>query len=234
MTSSAKSFFKAMSRKKPEASDGMLSDLPKQTKPKADALRRPDDYYPTGEPDAIRALLHVDGGRVQALGSVWGPAAGAGHMVREIRAYGLPCIATDLRDRGCPDCTVSDFLTSSSSPAPAIITNPPYDQINARDGHGRWLRHTLALPEWRYCALLLSWEWPAARTNGLGAMLDAFPFSYVYLCRWKIDFTGEGHPPNRHAWFVWDRDDPRAIDGSLPEPGFRWLAPTDHRQDQLL
>ena len=24
--------------------------------------------------------------------------------------------------------------------------------------------------------------------------------------RWKLDFTGEGSPPQRNAWFVWRRD----------------------------
>jgi len=29
-----------------------------------------------------------------------------------------------------------------------------------------WLRHTLDMPGWSYLALLLSWDWPAARANG--------------------------------------------------------------------
>lgn len=66
-------------------------------------------------------------------------------------------------------------------------------------------------------ALLLSWDWPAARANGLGGLLDAQPFSYCYLMRWKLDFTGEGSPPQRNAWFVWDR----AWQGG--EPAFRFM-----------
>ena len=54
-------------------------------------------------------------------------------------------------------------------------------------------------------------------------MLDANPFSYCYLMRWKLDFTGEGSPPQRNAWFerfVRSADDPDWIDGDtgpLPE-----------------
>ena len=74
----------------------------------------------------------------------------------------------------------------------------------------------------------------AARQNGLGAMLDANPFSWCYLMRWKLDFTGEGSPPQRNAWFVWDRADPRATDGSKPHPEFRWMDREDARQGSLL
>lgn len=185
--------------------------------------REKHDFYPTGEPDAIRALLAADGERIRALGSVWEPACGDGAMVREIRAAGLPCRASDLIDRGCPDSWQADFLTCLRARARAIITNPPYNLINARDGRGRWLRHTLAMPGWDYCALLLSWDWPAARANGLGEVLAAPPFpagscfSYAYLCRWKIDFTGGGSPPQRNAWFVWDRSWTGA------EPALRFL-----------
>ena len=116
----------------------------------------------------------------------------------------------------------------------SIITNPPFNLITARDGHGRWLKHTLAMPGWRYCALLLDWNWAAGKINGLGELLDRQPFTRSYLMRWKIDFTGEGQAPQRNAWFVWDRDDVRATDGSRPHPEFRWLDRLDERQGALL
>jgi hypothetical protein len=50
--------------------------------------------------------------------------------------------------------------------------------------------------------------------------------------RWKLDFTGEGSPPQRNAWFVWDRDDAR--DNSTRHPDFRWLDKTDTRQKGLI
>ena len=77
------------------------------------------------------------------------------------------------------------------------------------------------MPGWDYLALLLSWDWSAARANGLGQLLDERPFSYCYLMRWKLDFTGEGSPPQRNAWFVWIRGDDRS------EPGFRWMNRAD-------
>lgn len=61
--------------------------------------------------------------------------------------------------------------------------------------------------------------------NGLGDLLNEQPFSYVYLLRFKVDFTGGGSPPQRNAWFVWDRRDPRSRPGlgHHPEPSFRWM-----------
>lgn len=72
-----------------------------------------------------------------------------------------------------------------------------------------------------------SWGWPAAVKNGLGGLLDDHPFSYCYLCRWKIDFTGAGNPPQRNAWFIWDKS------WTNPESGFRFLDRTDARQGEF-
>ena len=227
---SAKSLFRATRGKRVDQPALMAVEPSRRPE---DARRR-DDFYPTGQPEAIRALLARDGARIRWSGSVWEPACGDGALVREIRGAGLPCIANDLVDRGCPEASVANFFAATESPADAIITNPPYGLINARDGHGAWLRHTLDLPGWPYLALLLSWDWPAARQHGLGQMLDANPFSWCYLMRWKLDFTGEGSPPQRNAWFVWDRTDQRKTDGTGPDPDFRWMDREDARQGVLL
>lgn len=223
MTASARGLFRATGKRKKPVAVRLDGEIVKT----ADVAREKDDFYPTGQPDAIRALFSRDGERIRACGSVWENAVGAGALAREIEAEGLPCIGSDLVDRGWPGTIVQSFYDFTEAPARAIVTNPPYDQINARDGRGRWLRHTLDMPGWDYCALLLSWDWPAARANGLGALLDTQPFSYCYLLRWKLDFTGQGSPPQRNAWFVWDKD-------WVGEPAFRWLDRVDARQGVLL
>lgn len=225
---SSKALFRATKPKaKPDDRQDALMTLEVSRKPE-DETRRADDFYPTGQPEAIRALLARDGRRVRDLGQASEPAVGDGALAREIERFGVPCHGSDLVDRGWPDVEVRSFYDFDDSKAPAIITNPPFCEINARDGHGRWLRHTLAMPSWRYLALLLSWDWPAARANGLGTLLEQNPFSYCYLMRWKLDFTGAGSPPQRNAWFVWDRDDVRS------EPGFRWLdRDEDARQGRM-
>ncbi|WP_306150682.1 hypothetical protein [Roseovarius sp. MMSF_3281] len=212
----------------------IFDDLEPQTAP-VKGQRVAKDYYPTGQPEAILALLHADGERIRASGNVWEPACGKGDMVRHIRSFGIPCCASDIEDRGCPDSWVADYYSCLKSRGGAIITNPPYNEINARDGHGRWLRHTLEMPGWDYLALLLSWDWPAARANGLGELLDEHSFTYCYLMRFRLDFTGEGSPPQRNAWFVWRRSDPRSwSNDDLPNPEFRVLDRVDPRQRSLL
>lgn len=229
---STKPLFRAMSGKarKTEAAQ-MFADLPEQKRPAEE--RRAEDFYPTGQPEAIRGLFAYDGHRIRESGVVWEPACGDGALVREIRSMGMGCLASDLIDRGCADSWTADYYSHTASPARAIITNPPYDQINARDGKGRWLRHTLDMGGWDYLALLLSWDWPAARKNGLGELLDTHPFSWCYLMRWKLDFTGEGSPPQRNAWFVWDKRDPRGFGHANLFPDFRWMDRIDVRQEVL-
>lgn len=232
---STKPLFRAMKSKAAAArlADNMFDELPEQRRPQAEQ-RRDEDFYPTGQPEAIRALFAYDGERIRDSGVVWEPACGDGAMVREIRAMGVGCLASDLIDRGCPNSWTADFYGYTASPARAIITNPPYCEINARDGKGRWLRHTLDMQGWDYLALLLSWDWPAARANGLGELLDTHPFSHCYLMRWKLDFTGEGSPPQRNAWFIWDRRDPRGRAHPKLYPDFRWMDRVDARQEVLL
>ncbi|MCU0909813.1 MAG: hypothetical protein MUE98_00270 [Rhodobacteraceae bacterium] len=235
---SAKPLFRAISGPALPAQPVGLAglDAPPAAAPRSadgDTARRALDFYPTAQPEAIRALFARDGARIAECGAVWEPAVGDGALAREIVAMGLPCVGSDVVDRGWPGVEVRSYYEYAAAPARAIVTNPPFCEINARDGRGRWLRHTLNMPGWEYCALLLSWDWPAAVANGLGAMLDAEPFSWCYLLRWKLDFTGAGSPPQRNAWFVWDRRDPRGTDGLLPAPDFRWMNRSDARQGDL-
>lgn len=233
---SAKPLFKAISgraRAKASVAGAMFSELPDQARPVPAHARRAEDFYPTGQPEAIRALFAYDGQRIRDCRKVWEPACGDGALVREIRALGIGCIATDLIDRGCPNSSVADFYAARRSPAAAIITNPPFCEISSK-GRGRWLRHTLDLPGWDYLALLLSWDWPAGRTNGLGMLLDERLFSWCYLMRWKLDFTGEGNPAQRNAWFVWDRRDPRGPAHLKLHPDFRFMDRIDPRQEVLI
>ena len=231
---STKPLFRALSGQAAPAGEIVLPIEAPPARRQRDEARRADDFYPTVQPCAIRALLAYDGALIRDCGAVWEPCVGAGDLAREIEAFGLPVIGSDLRDRGWPGTIVRSYYDWDASPARAIITNPPYDQINARDGSGRWLRHTLDMPGWDYLALLLSWDWPAAVKNGLGALLDDQPFSRAWLIRWKIDFTGDGSPPQRNAWFVWDRRDRRGPGTNAPHPDFRWMDRRDWRQDVLL
>ncbi|MEM8555708.1 MAG: hypothetical protein AAGF71_12895 [Pseudomonadota bacterium] len=219
---SAKPLFRSMRQKDDTVPllDGV--DLPPK---RSDPPREELDHYPTPV-EAIRSLLWYEGERIAQADAVWEPCCGAGNLVNEMREFGLRVSASDIVDRGCPDGWVADFFTCRRSRGQAIITNPPFDQINARDGHGRWLRHTFEqITGWDYLALLLPIEWEAARKNGFGELLGEHPYSTRYLMRWKLDFTGGGNPPNRHAWFIWDRHD------EFPMRATRYMDKMDWRED---
>lgn len=59
---STKSLFRAISgkSKRSAAAAPMFEDLPDQVRPAAPDARRDHDYYPTGQPEAIRALMAYD------------------------------------------------------------------------------------------------------------------------------------------------------------------------------
>ena len=200
---STKSLFRATKPKRRHPAQKMLGDFPDQVKPAP--ARDPLDYDPTPR-DATAAFLAAEGDRLREIGGpVWGPAVGGGHMADEITRHGFQVIGSDVTDRGWPGVELRSFYEFDQAPADILITNPPYCEVSARDGHGRWLRHIEALGV-RYAAMLLNWDWIAARKNGMDALHARFPASRVYVCCWKIDFRGGGSPPQRNGWLVWDAD----------------------------
>lgn len=163
--------------------------------------RESDEFYPT-PPEPTRAFLHAEIDRLREFPAIWEPAAGDGAMVREMEAVGLDVYPSDLVDRGC-GALIRSFYDITQFPAKAIVTNPPFAECNWRDGNARWLKHALDVLDVDYMALLLNWSWPGA--VGLAGLWRDHPPARVYLMRWKVDFTGQGAPPNLNGWFVWDK-----------------------------
>lgn len=169
-----------------------------------DRPRAPDDLYRT-PPEATRALLDAERDRLAGR-KLWEPAAGHGDMSREIEAAGYDVAISDLVDRGC-GAQVRDFFDFARAPegVSAIVTNPPFCEVNARDGRGRWVTHARAMGV-DYMALLLNYAWFFA--EGLRPILQRWRVARVYAVCWRIDFTGDGASPMNLAWFVWDGDGP--------------------------
>lgn len=187
---------------------------------KVDALEREkDDFYPT-PPEPTRALLHAEIDRLREFDAIWEPAAGDGAMMREMTALGLQVIPSDLIDRGC-DAEIRSFYEYSSSPARAIVTNPPFAECNKDPG---WVRHALETLSVEYMALLLPVNWIGA--SGRAALWAQHQPARTYVMRWRIDFTGQGAPPMINAWFVWDKK-------HKGETVLRMLDRTDARQGEM-
>lgn len=201
---SAKALFRATKPGADARQITAIDDWPKAPKP---TVRDPLDYDPTPA-SATEAFLAVERDHILRHGSiVWETAVGGGHIADVLNRVGFTVIGTDIVHRGWPGTEVKSFFDHDQARAPIEITNPPYNQINTRDGAGRWFYHgqTLGL---RYRALLLNADWPAARINGMDELFREHPPSIEYLCCWKIDFRGGGSPPQRNSWFVWDTNRP--------------------------
>ena len=202
MTQSAKSLFQATKPKRPAHPEMFDDDLGKKP-----TSRDPLDYDPTPA-SATEAFLAVELEHIRAHGGVvWETAVGGGHIADVLNRAGFTVIGTDVVDRGWWKTGIRSFFDHDETLAPIEITNPPYGQISARDGHGRWFWHGQALGL-RYRALLLGAEWSAARINGHDKLFREHPPSMEYICCWKIDFRGQGQAPQRNSWFVWDTNRP--------------------------
>ena len=200
---STKSLFRA-TKPKPDKGDPLFNDLPRHDKP---ALRDPLDYDPTPE-EVTEAFLHAEIDHIRAHGDLVAETAlGGGHILRPLVRAGFRVRGFDVVDRNAGQIfCLGSYFDTQDRPAPIEITNPPYNEASAK-AHGRWLHHSFGLG-FDYIAMLLSADWSAARINGFDALFHDRPPSVEYLCCWKIDFRGEGSPPQRNSWFVWDVNRP--------------------------
>lgn len=167
--------------------------------------RRPSDFYPTLDPNAVRALCPVLGWGEPANGwwpaDVWEPAAGEGHMARALRVEGFDVVETDLEEYEGGGLGGLDFLAFKKPLARSIITNPPFSLAV------EFIEHSFALGI-EYLALLLKTDfWCAAKRT---ALYNAHTPTQIAFLNWKVDFTGEGAPPMTMSWHIWTPDPPRA------------------------
>lgn len=205
MAASTKSLFQAIKPKSPKDALQGIMGFPEQKAPTEG--RDPLDYDPT-PPSATQAVLREELPHILKHGStVWETAVGAGHIANVLTQHGLTVLGNDVVDRGWPGVELRSFLDCNKPRSKLGFTNPPYNLISARDGHCRWIKHSLALGM-DYIALLLNADWPCARINGMDQLLEDHPPSVEYRCTWKIDFRGLGAPPQRNSWFIWDTNRP--------------------------
>jgi hypothetical protein len=118
----------------------------------------PTAYFTIDAPWVIPALLS----KVKIVGPVLEPAAGAGHLVRELRrGYGLEVIASDLHayeEPLIPDIVICDLRSLALNGFQWVITNLPYQEQD------KLAAHLVALGAREGCsiALLTRAEWIVA------------------------------------------------------------------------
>ena len=152
--------------------------------------RRERDAYPTPL-WVTEALINS---QVEFRGDIWEPAAGAGDMASILRWF-YRVVATDI---GWADST--DFLQQQSLPdgVKSIVTNPPFDRIDA------FIRHALELtrPPRGMVAMLGRHELDCAA----GRRDPPFAVKIVLTRRprWVARHPGDSSPRHNFSWFVWD------------------------------
>ncbi len=171
--------------------------------------REENDFYPTPSEVTAALMEKICGGLREY--DVWEPACGDGQMARVIQFYvermGVNVIATDLVDRGYGKGG-ENFLTASSSLAPAIITNPPFDIAEG------FVRKAWMFPETRFLALLLKATfWHAGVTRG--QLWRTHRPSMVLPITWRPDFMGLGRPLMDVCWNVWFKQHSLSTDYDL-------------------
>ncbi len=145
---------------------------------------------------------------------VYEPAPGEGYMVATLKACGMRVIAF----------FGEDFFAMSRT-APAIITNPPFDQAD------EFVRHALKLtePELGKVAMLLPVNFDTAKgRKDIFADHPAFARKLILTrrIRWANIEQKSAGPSMNHAWYVWCwRFQGSPTIGWLTEPG-----PTDVRK----
>jgi len=171
---------------------------------------RPGNRYDT-HAVAVEALL-----RVETLPKrIWEPCCGKGNIVKILRAHHHHVVASDIRDRKCPDSFKHDFLDMAApyvaTECDAIVTNPPYD--HAAQFISNALEH---VP--KVCMLLrlafLEGGTPKTEAGRLRArVLDGGDLARVHVFANRLPMmhrAGWKGPRASSAiafaWFVWERE----------------------------
>jgi hypothetical protein len=171
---------------------------------RAPLKERPGDRYDT-PPTAVHALLKVE----RLPHHIWEPAAGRGNIVEVLRKTGHRVVASDIKQRGCPDCRGLDFLKvdpklhCGMEHIEAIVTNPPYSL--AERFVAKSLTHVPLVVMLLRLAFLESVKRTPLLESGTLARIHLFANRLPMMHRenWQGKRASSAIP---FAWFVWDRE----------------------------
>jgi hypothetical protein len=165
------------------------------------------DFYDTPVV-AVHALLKVEALPVK----IWEPAAGKGNIVGALRAAGHEVVATDLNNRGCPDCLDRiDFLLPTDCCCDAIVTNPPFSLAE----------QFVDMALYRAPLVIMLLRLAFFESERRSPILEGCGLARIHVFRKRLPMMHregwEGRKANSgmaFAWFVWQRGHlgPTAID----------------------
>lgn len=151
------------------------------------------DYY-TEPRWAIDALLDVE----TFTGMSWDPSCGGGNIPKAMIARDLPCIGSDIVNRGYGEtCSFFDQAVGAHN----IISNPPYGVIED------YLSHALKLAD-RKVVLLARLAFLEGQKRK--AMFARTPLARVWVSSRRMSMPPGGTDIKAtggtiaYGWFVWD------------------------------
>ena len=177
------------------------------------------DWY-VESPAFVEAVVNAE--KIARPSLCWDPAAGCGTIPKVLRSRGIECAASDIVDRGCPDCAVADFFGEHRGTAEIIISNPPFGVLV------EFVDHALALASDRVIVV--------ARLAFLESMKRMNFFRRTPIARVYVSGPRQSMPPGdlepqygpsglplppsggsiAYGWFVWEH-------GWQGDPLLRWL-----------
>jgi hypothetical protein len=189
-------------------SPAAVAATPRPLAPKVSEYDRAQDDWYVELPWHVEILLKAEAAHGGLPGLCWDPACGGGNIPRTLRAHGIACEGSDLRDRGFGTAGV-DFLAPEAplpfGPVDNIVSNPPFDVMKAWAFRALWLAR-------RKVALLgrLNFLEAIDRDDLLGAGPGDHPapLARVWVSRRRVNMppggTGVRPTGGRHAyaWFV--------------------------------
>lgn len=167
--------------------------------------RNENEYYPT---PAIATLSLLKNTYIPQ--TVWEPAAGRGHISKELQRSGRTVYSSDLFEYNDPFVAIDvdkDFLTCELPEAEALITNPPF-KSNLPE---KLLRRVLPTQKYEVVALFcrLTFMESARRFK----LFEEFPPTKVLAFSERVNCNEKYFDKNHglggmvaYAWFVWDRE----------------------------
>lgn len=192
--------------------------------PRGNPNRITNDFYPT-PPIATLSLLRNH----EVPRRIWEPAAGRGHVSKELVRNGHEVVSTDLfeyPDPLVPITTGVDFTACDVVECEGIVTNPPF-RGNLPE---KLLRRALEVYRIPFVALLcrLTFLESARRYD----LFDEHPPARVYVFSERInchqDYLDRDDGLGgmmAYAWFVWDDR------YNITKNTVAWIRPSDYVKD---
>jgi hypothetical protein len=178
---------------------------------RASGYDRVDGDWYVEHPSFVSAVVNAE--RICPPSACWDPAAGCGTIPKVLRARGIECAASDIVDRGCPDCSLFDFFDAHGGSAEIVISNPPFGVLV------EFVDRALGLTSDRVIVVArLAFLESVKRMN----FFRRTPIARVYVSgpRQSMPPGGVDMPAKggsiAYAWFVWEH-------GWRGDPVLRWL-----------